>query len=462
MYRSTKILAIKNGNSQWGIGMNIVEMSFYGGILILIITIVRALLKDRLPGKTFPILWMIAMVRLLCSFSIPFSMSVYTLIDRLCPMLDEKANVLRGQWGAEVSMQKIQDSPPIQSGAEGVNARSLLLIVWLFGVLMVLGYFVFTYIRCYREFRMALPVENAYIGNWKRMHPLRRKLSVRQSDRISSPLTYGIFKPVILMPKSTKWEAEKELQYILEHEYVHIQRWDAVFKLLMITVLCLHWFNPLVWLMYLLLNRDLELSCDEAVIRRFGRSMKQEYAVVLIDMAERQNKVLPAYCSFGKHPIEERIHLIMKRREVTRVSCGLAVILIVSIVLAFTTSADEMEEHDEKMAVVEGKTAGENLTEPLSVTEQQASDNEWSDDETEAAIREEMKREAIARGEHILEPDDEIKEIWEKINAWFETVKDENGKVYFDEDTFDEYPEIEQAYEKLDAWVEAERNRQMK
>ena len=104
------------------------------------------------------------------------------------------------------------------------------------------------------------------------------------AGRISSPLTFGVLRPVILVPKKTDWTDETALRYVLEHEFVHIQRFDVLSKLLLIAAVCVHWFNPLVWVMYVLANRDLELSCDETVLRRFGGDVRAAYARVLIRM----------------------------------------------------------------------------------------------------------------------------------------------------------------------------------
>ena len=104
------------------------------------------------------------------------------------------------------------------------------------------------------------------------------------AGRISSPLTFGVLRPVILVPKKTDWTDETALRYVLEHEFVHIQRFDVLSKLLLIAAVCVHRFNPLVLVMYVLANRDLELSCDETVLRRFGGDVRAAYARVLIRM----------------------------------------------------------------------------------------------------------------------------------------------------------------------------------
>ncbi len=141
---------------------------------------------------------------------------------------------------------------------------------------------------------------------------MKRPILVRQSDRISAPLTYGIFRPVILMPKKMDWKNEKQLQYVLSHEYVHIYRYDTVTKLIVTLALCIHWFNPFVWVMYILFNRDIELACDESVIRQFGEKSKSAYSLMLINMEATKSGLLPFCNNFSKNAIEERITAVMK------------------------------------------------------------------------------------------------------------------------------------------------------
>ena len=199
--------------------------------------------------------------------------------------------------------------------------------------------FAAAYGRCCREFRASFPVESEVTRRWLQSHPLRRTVAIRQSGRISSPLTFGVLRPVILMPKKTDWTDETALRYVLEHEFVHIQRFDVLSKLLLIAAVCVHWFNPLVWVMYVLANRDLELSCDETVLRRFGGDVRAAYARVLIRMEAARGGFAPLCNHFGKTAIEERITAIMKTKRITIVSLGLAALLVAGTVTVFATSA---------------------------------------------------------------------------------------------------------------------------
>lgn len=404
--------------------MSLLQMSFAGAVMITAVIIIRALAVNRLPKKTFLILWGIVLMRLLVPFSIPSELSVYSLAQRNMSgtlpgeELSEQAALTErgidrhldtdgltdadmGQYGA-MNGDRMATSPegssvptdgeqrsrsenrtdkaaiddtengsedkvdksnltnaadrPVQKDDTGVistqtlrsgmryiwervwQSRRLFSVIWLTGFLACALYFAVSYLRCRFEFQASLPVENDFVQGWLQQRPgsfqkpgssdrnalvsvmkrlgAHRGTSVRQSDRISTPLTYGIFHPVILMPKSTDWENAQQLQYVLTHEYVHICRFDALTKLLVTCALCVHWFNPMVWIMWLFFNRDVEISCDESVVRRMGESSRSAYAMMLIRMEADRSRVAPL-CSgllskIGKNAMEERITAIMK------------------------------------------------------------------------------------------------------------------------------------------------------
>jgi len=91
-----------------------------------------------------------------------------------------------------------------------------------------------------------------------------------QSDRITTPVAVGIIKPWIILPKFMDLNDTQLLRYVFTHEYYHIRRFDALWKMIFVFALCIHWFNPMVWVMFILACRDIELTCDEMVIRHFG------------------------------------------------------------------------------------------------------------------------------------------------------------------------------------------------
>ena len=132
---------------------------------------------------------------------------------------------------------------------------------------------------------------------------------------------------------------EQLVRYILVHEYVHIRRFDTLWKLLALCAVCVHWFNPLVWVMLVLLNRDLELSCDEMVLRHFGGTERASYAHSLIDMAERGRPFSFMHSYFSKNAAEERIIAIMKYKKTSLLAVVLALVLTLGMATGFTTGA---------------------------------------------------------------------------------------------------------------------------
>ncbi len=332
--------------------MSLLEMSFAGAVMILAIIVIRALAINLLPKKTFLVLWGIAGMRLLLPFSIPSAFSVYSLIDSHAPA----GNPAEGPRNVDRLPFEITEQMAAMPGNSTVTASpvSVWTIVWAVGALACVFIFAIAYRKCRQEFQTSLPVNNDFLKNWLNTHRLKRSISIRQSNRFSAPLTYGMYRPVILMPTSADWENTKAMQYVLAHEYVHIRRFDSVTKFVLIAVLCVHWFNPLVWAMYILVNRDIELSCDEAVVRLFGENTKAAYARTLISMEETRSGFAPLCSNFSKNAIEERITAIMKYKKTSIVSLGLALFLIFGATTAFATSA--RQELDYSITDEEGNT----------------------------------------------------------------------------------------------------------
>lgn len=327
--------------------MSLLQMSFLGTVIILLIVVLRAVLINRLPKKTFLILWWIALIRLLVPFSIKSVTSIYSLLQSIYSDINP---VRTAQTTTFLPIHG--NMPEIANGlseamVQRTESISILSVIWLAGLLLCFGFFAVSYIKCYREFRFSLPVENDILEAWKEKHPLKRSLSIRQTETIAAPLSYGVIRPVILMPKNTEWKNIYQLRYVLEHEYVHIRRLDMLTKLIMIAAVCIHWFNPLVWVMYILFNRDLELSCDETVVRRFGMDIKSVYATALISMEEKKSGLTPLCNSFSKNAIEERIRAIMKIKKTSKFAVMISAVLVIGVTGGFATSASSLEKKTE-------------------------------------------------------------------------------------------------------------------
>ena len=327
--------------------MSLLQMSFLGTVIILLIVVLRAVLINRLPKKTFLILWWIALIRLLVPFSIKSVTSIYSLLQSIYSDINP---VRTAQTTTFLPIHG--NMPEIANGlseamVQRTESISILSVIWLAGLLLCFGFFAVSYIKCYREFRFSLPVENDILEAWKEKHPLKRSLSIRQTETIAAPLSYGVIRPVILMPKNTEWKNIYQLRYVLEHEYVHIRRLDMLTKLIMIAAVCIHWFNPLVWVMYILFNRDFELSCDETVVRRFGMDIKSVYATALISMEEKKSGLTPLCNSFSKNAIEERIRAIMKIKKTSKFAVIISAVLVICVTGGFATSASSLEKKTE-------------------------------------------------------------------------------------------------------------------
>lgn len=322
--------------------MMILKMSLSAAVFILVIVVIRALAISKLPKKTFLALWGVALCRLLIPFSIPSHWSAYNAVSNISETFPEIRNITTVILNTTTQITASYSVPE-----ESVNALTIPLsvspfvFIWLTGAILMVAFFLVMHLRYRREYKTALPINDYFLNKWLAEHVTRRTVQLRQSDRISAPLTYGIWRPVILLPKVMDYTDICKLKYILTHEFIHIKRFDTLKKLLFAAALCAHWFNPCVWVMYILANRDIELSCDEAVVRTFGETMKSAYAMTLIDMEETKSTLTPLCNNFSKNAIEERITAIMRIKKTTIVSIILALALVVGTTVAFATSAVE-------------------------------------------------------------------------------------------------------------------------
>lgn len=371
--------------------LSFLKMSFAGAILVLVILILRLFLINKLPKKTFLILWTVAVLRLLLPFTVPSALSIYTFAERYTPKIEETQGTYTGNPEAfrrdEIAGTALSEVPDnvnlFEKNTRGGGSRfteelSVWFFIWSVGAGIVALCFLISYVRCYRKFRTALPIPDKNMAGYvagllngeygKRL--FGRKISVRQSDEISAPLTYGVFQPVILLPQKTEWQNRQQLKYVLLHEYMHICHFDALWKMVCVLVVCIHWFNPFVWLLYFFCNRDMELACDERVLHRLGEERKAGYARMLIGMEEEKSALVPVYSGFGRNAIEERVRAIMKIKKISLGCVLFCTALIVIVVIGFATSSKRKETAALPEAVVEDPGAEE--TEDTQILEPEA------------------------------------------------------------------------------------------
>ncbi len=426
--------------------MDILQMSVYGGVMVLAIVAVRLAVLRFLPKRMLVILWCIALARLLVPLEIPSRFSVYSFVGKqaeadgnaIWRQNDAEDRMLRPQaqtdsitkvrqageaYGGELSEQsKMDDGALLTKVGATKGTGHLAWIIWGTGAAACGIFFLAAYIRSLREFRMSLPARSDCVARWEEClrlaqgsFPWRRRLergrrgtvrpvTVRVSDRTDVPLTYGIFQPVILLPKEIEQEGAKQpekLNYVLWHEYMHIRHGDCLLKLIVVAAVCMHWFNPLVWAMYVLINRDIELACDESVVRHCGIDSKALYADMLIGMEARKSGLAPFCSYFGRNAAEERIRAVMgiKKKSLGIAILAAGVTLLFSMVFA-TSAADGTQQTVEKGAGnMEGQHGAVPKTLKADETEEQmyleagfVGSPEDSEEEIEEEVQQEIRK----------------------------------------------------------------------
>lgn len=319
--------------------------SLGGTLFIFVVLLLRLLFKERLPRTAFAALWLAAIFRLLCPVKIPFAASIWGFMEQEAAIDAEPVSISAGT--AYSSMQE-----PVES------SLSYMAIVWaVIAVCLLSGVFIL-YMRSIREGRKAREIQRG----------------VYVCKELVSPRVCGIFRPRILLPEDVSREL---LPYILLHERIHIQRLDNLWKLLALIAAAIHWFNPAAWILVVLLGRDLEVSCDEWVLRRLGQEERSCYALSLIDIAERYERRSPLVCGFSRNPLEERIRCIMTRKKSIAAICAAAV-MVLGATAVFATDAPVKADADKETKAVslkqgeDGKLAQKDQKEAATVKEYEA------------------------------------------------------------------------------------------
>ena len=263
--------------------MEILDMSLQASAVIGVVILARLLLR-RAPKIFSYALWSVVLLRLLCPVSIEAPISLvpnmesvsesYTLQNENISILSAGAaayqaigDALNGGLGVQhIHTDEIGEEgmPKIVTASWGEVWILFGQYVWLAGIAGLLLYSAVTYVRLRKKLIGALPLgENIYLA-----------------DHIDSPFVLGICKPKIYLPSAL---GEAERGYIIAHEQQHIRRKDHIVKLIAYMALALHWFNPLVWVAYILFCKDMEMSCDEGVIRKMGGHIRADYSASLLN-----------------------------------------------------------------------------------------------------------------------------------------------------------------------------------
>ena len=328
------------------------HVSLSAATMILAAMVLRFRFQERVPRRVFCLLWDLCLVRLLLPLRLtsPFSIRALLPVREAIPQTAAIRQVQIAGGSFEAGFSLAEDTA-VYAGTSAETAAglggfrlppvNLPLLAWAAVGTLLAAWFLWGHLRSRRVYAMSLPLDNAFVRRWQEDHPLFRPVQVRFSDRIAAPLTYGAVYPVVLLPKGMDLADTAGLAYVLEHEYTHIRRFDALRKWLLAAALCLHWFNPCVWLMYILAGRDMELSCDEAVLR--AGADRSGYALTLLALEEERGRWSPSGSHFSRNATEERIKTIMKRKQIS-LAALLAVLVVMSIATTvFATNAPETD-----------------------------------------------------------------------------------------------------------------------
>ena len=172
----------------------------------------------------------------------------------------------------------------------------LVSILWMIGIQILIVYFIVSYIKTYSKIKTAtLYNENVY-----------------ESDQIDTAFVFGLIKPKIYIPVNL---TESEKIYIIEHEKVHIKRKDYVTKIIAFLILIIHWFNPIMWISFILMTRDMEMSCDERVMKNLGEDIKTNYSYSLLNLAVNKGNTFNIPLSFSENNIKSRIENVLNYKK---------------------------------------------------------------------------------------------------------------------------------------------------
>ncbi|MCC0704561.1 penicillin-binding protein [Clostridioides sp. ES-S-0049-02] len=326
----------------------LLEMSVTSGVLILIVIFIRACLFKKLPKKVFVLLWLVVLFKLLVPVSLNSTFSIYSIIESNFDAQLGNASAVDysiKKNNNSISKNNFGDSKALFN-LENFTALEISSIL-TFGISITFIMFLcFKYTRTINLFKTSIHIKNhEFIKKWAYDNRGFRKFFVCISEFTKTPLTTGILKPNIILPKQMDYSNNQTLNFVLTHELVHINRFDNILKLFMIVALAVHWFNPLVWVMLFLLNKDIEFSCDEKVMSIVGEEYRADYATTLISLAEEHNTFpMTLYNGFGKTKIEERIVNVMKFKKSTYITFLVSAVLICGTSVVFATGNKEIDE----------------------------------------------------------------------------------------------------------------------
>ena len=304
--------------------LKIINMSISASWLVLAVLILRFVLK-KAPKWINVLLWGIVAIRLICPFSFESTLSLIPSAETI-PLnigMDTTPTINSGISAINNAVNPIISQSNTPMAGASVNLLQITIgiyeYIWIFGMIALALYTAISYWRLRRKVDTAV----------------RYKDNIFQSENVSFPFVLGIIKPRIYLPFKMNGQY---LEYVVAHEQAHICRKDHWWKPLGFLLLMIHWFNPLMWLAYVLLCRDIELACDEKVIKELGNEQRGDYTQALVACSVNRRMIAACPLTFGEVGVKERVKSVMNYKKPALWVIIIAVIVCVGVAVCFLTN----------------------------------------------------------------------------------------------------------------------------
>ena len=304
--------------------LKIINMSISASWLVLAVLILRFVLK-KAPKWINVLLWGIVAIRLICPFSFESTLSLIPSAETI-PLnigMDTTPTINSGISAINNAVNPIISQSNTPMAGASVNLLQITIgiyeYIWIFGMIALALYTAISYWRLHRKVDTAV----------------RYKDNIFQSENVSFPFVLGIIKPRIYLPFKMNGQY---LEYVVAHEQAHICRKDHWWKPLGFLLLMIHWFNPLMWLAYVLLCRDIELACDEKVIKELGNEQRGDYTQALVACSVNRRMIAACPLAFGEVSVKERVKSVMNYKKPAFWVIIISVIVCVGVAVCFLTN----------------------------------------------------------------------------------------------------------------------------
>ena len=304
--------------------LKIINMSISASWLVLAVLILRFVLK-KAPKWINVLLWGIVAIRLICPFSFESTLSLIPSAETI-PLnigMDTTPTINSGISAINNAVNPIISQSNTPMAGASVNLLQITIgiyeYIWIFGMIALALYTAISYWRLRRKVDTAV----------------RYKDNIFQSENVSFPFVLGIIKPRIYLPFKMNGQY---LEYVVAHEQAHICRKDHWWKPFGFLLLTIHWFNPLMWMAYVLLCRDIELACDEKVIKELGNEQRGDYTQALVACSVNRRMIAACPLTFGEVGIKERVKSVMNYKKPALWVIIIAVIVCVGVAVCFLTN----------------------------------------------------------------------------------------------------------------------------